>query len=47
MGWESWVISTLARALAYGTPLLLGTLGEIYAERSGVQIGRASCRERV
>ncbi len=36
MGWESWVISTLARALAYGTPLLLGTLGEIYAERSGV-----------
>jgi ABC-type uncharacterized transport system permease subunit len=26
----------LTRALAYGTPLLLGTLGEIYAERSGV-----------
>lgn len=36
MGWESWLSSTLARALAYGTPLLLGTLGEIYAERSGV-----------
>jgi general nucleoside transport system permease protein len=36
MGWESWVISTLSRMLAYGTPLLLGTLGEIYAERSGV-----------
>jgi simple sugar transport system permease protein len=36
MGWESWLISTLARALAYGTPLLLGTLGEIYAERAGV-----------
>jgi ABC-type uncharacterized transport system permease subunit len=26
----------LARALAFGTPLLLATLGEIYAERSGV-----------
>jgi simple sugar transport system permease protein len=26
----------LRRALAYGTPLLLGTLGEIYSERSGV-----------
>jgi len=36
MGWESWLISTFARALAYGTPLLLGTLGEIFAERSGV-----------
>jgi ABC-type uncharacterized transport system permease subunit len=36
MGWESWLISTFARALAYGTPLLLGTLGEIYAERAGV-----------
>lgn len=36
MGWEAWLISTFARALAYGTPLLLGTLGEIYAERSGV-----------
>ncbi|MCK4570372.1 ABC transporter permease [Candidatus Bipolaricaulota bacterium] len=36
MSWESWVISTLSRTLAYGTPLLLATLGEIYAERSGV-----------
>jgi simple sugar transport system permease protein len=36
MGWETWVIATLSRTLAYGTPLLLGTLGEIYAERSGV-----------
>lgn len=36
MGWEAWLISTFARALAYGTPLLLGTLGEIYAERAGV-----------
>ncbi len=36
MGWESWIIATLSRTLAYGTPLLLATLGEIYAERSGV-----------
>lgn len=36
MGWETWFIVTLSRTLAYGTPLLLGTLGEIYAERSGV-----------
>jgi ABC-type uncharacterized transport system permease subunit len=36
MSWESWVISTFARTLAYGTPLLIATLGEIYAERSGV-----------
>jgi simple sugar transport system permease protein len=36
MGWETWIITTLSRTLAYGTPLLLGTLGEIYAERSGV-----------
>jgi simple sugar transport system permease protein len=33
---ELWVIETLRRALAYGTPLLLGTLGEIYTERSGI-----------
>jgi len=36
MGWEIWIITTISRSLAYGTPLLLGTLGEIYAERSGV-----------
>jgi len=36
MGWETWIIATLSRTLAYGTPLLLGTLGEIYTERSGV-----------
>jgi ABC-type uncharacterized transport system permease subunit len=36
MGWETWIIATLSRSLAYGTPLLLGTLGEIYTERSGV-----------
>lgn len=36
MNWETWTIVTLTRSLAYGTPLLLGTLGEIYAERSGV-----------
>ena len=33
---ENWVIGTLSRTLAYGTPLLLATLGEIYSERSGV-----------
>ncbi|MFP3953563.1 MAG: ABC transporter permease [Candidatus Acetothermia bacterium] len=33
---ETWVIGILSRTLAYGTPLLLGTLGEIYSERSGV-----------
>ena len=32
----SWFISTVSRALAFGTPLLWGTLGEIYAERAGV-----------
>jgi ABC-type uncharacterized transport system permease subunit len=40
MAWSAAVADfaaeTLARALAFGTPLLLGTLGEIYAERSGV-----------
>lgn len=36
MGWENWVVSTFSFMLAYGTPLLLATLGEIYAERSGV-----------
>jgi len=33
---ESWIIDVVSRALSLGTPLLLGTLGEIYAERSGV-----------
>lgn len=33
---ENWIIDVVSRALAYGTPLLLGTLGEIYAERSGI-----------
>ena len=33
---ESWVISTLSRALAFSTPLLWGALGEVYAERAGV-----------
>jgi general nucleoside transport system permease protein len=33
---ESWVVSTASRALALGTPLLWGALGEIYAERAGV-----------
>ena len=36
MEWQLWIIETLRRALAYGTPLLLGTLGEIYTERSGI-----------
>jgi len=36
MTWESWIVATVSRTLAYGTPLLLATLGEIYAERSGV-----------
>lgn len=36
MGWENWIITSLSRSLACGTPLLLGTLGEIYTERSGV-----------
>ncbi|MEZ4607313.1 MAG: ABC transporter permease [Deinococcales bacterium] len=34
--WDSWLISTFARALAFSTPLLWAALGEIYAERSGV-----------
>jgi simple sugar transport system permease protein len=36
MDGESWLVSTLSRALAFGTPLLWGALGEIYAERAGV-----------
>lgn len=33
---ESWLVSTVARSLAFSTPLLWAALGEIYAERSGV-----------
>lgn len=36
MDFASWLISTVSRALAFGVPLLWGTLGEIYAERAGV-----------
>jgi len=36
MEWQSWITSSLGFMLSYGTPLLLATLGEIYAERSGV-----------
>ncbi len=32
----NWIGGTLVRGLAFGTPLLLGTLGELLAERSGV-----------
>lgn len=31
-----WLLGALARGTAVGTPLLWGTVGEIYAERSGV-----------
>ncbi|MBF8275705.1 MAG: rbsC2, partial [Candidatus Brocadiaceae bacterium] len=30
------VVSVLSRAFVAGTPLLFGTLGEIYAERAGI-----------
>jgi general nucleoside transport system permease protein len=33
---ESFLVSTIARSLASSTPLLLGALGAIYAERAGV-----------
>lgn len=36
MSLEVLLIGTLSAALTYSIPLLLGTLGEIYAERSGV-----------
>ena len=36
MEWQTWLISTVSFMLTHGTPLLLATLGEIYAERSGV-----------
>lgn len=32
----TWIGGTLVRGLAFGTPLLLGTLGELLAERAGV-----------
>lgn len=31
-----WILGALFRGVAFGTPLLWGALGEIYAERSGV-----------
>ncbi|MDR7543165.1 MAG: ABC transporter permease [Armatimonadota bacterium] len=31
-----WIATTVGRALALGTPILWGALGEIYAERAGV-----------
>jgi simple sugar transport system permease protein len=33
---DSWILSTLSRAAAFGTPLLWASLGEICAERAGV-----------
>lgn len=36
MNEESWILSTLSRAAAFGTPLLWASLGEICAERSRV-----------
>ncbi|WP_456476520.1 ABC transporter permease [Oceanithermus sp.] len=33
---DDWIWTTLVRALAFGTPILIAGLGEIYAERSGV-----------
>lgn len=32
----AWIVGALERGLAFGTPLLWGALGEIYAERAGV-----------
>ncbi|MDR7420894.1 MAG: ABC transporter permease [Armatimonadota bacterium] len=32
----NWILATVIRAVALGTPILWGTLGEITAERSGV-----------
>jgi simple sugar transport system permease protein len=36
MGDGGWIATTVGRALALGTPILWGALGEIYAERAGV-----------
>ncbi|RLE53159.1 MAG: ABC transporter permease, partial [Candidatus Methanomethylicota archaeon] len=36
MSWQSYIETLLYSMIRAGTPLLIGTLGEIYAERSGV-----------
>lgn len=36
MAGADWLVGTLSRAVAFGTPLLWATLGEICAERAGV-----------
>lgn len=33
---EEWILNTVVRGLALGTPLIWAALGEVYAERSGV-----------
>lgn len=33
---EEWLLNTIIRGLALGTPLVWATLGEVYAERAGV-----------
>lgn len=33
---EEWILTTIVRGLALGTPLVWAALGEVYAERSGV-----------
>jgi len=33
---EEWILNTIVRGIALGTPLLWAALGEVYAERSGV-----------
>jgi simple sugar transport system permease protein len=33
---EEWIVNTVIRGLALGTPLVWAALGEVYAERSGV-----------
>jgi len=33
---EEWILNTVIRGLALGTPLVWAALGEVYAERSGV-----------
>ena len=36
---EEIIISVVQRTLVAGTPLLLGTVGEIISERSGILLG--------